>query len=97
VKKREIHTHSPDRTLLPASLQQCDWKTKDSHTIWCDGQVILAAVPVCIDNDKPDWLYRYCLAVITIRCDDDFLNVEEADEPWGWELDDVDYWLPLYG
>lgn len=83
-----------DRQNLPVELQRCDWRLMNVERSWGDGELILVAVPPKRENLKGP--FRYVICVVTIRCDEDFFSVEEADEPWGWDLSDVDFWLPLY-
>lgn len=88
--------HIPDLNRLPGELRICGWRSMDLRREWNDGEVILAAVPVCDDSRKPGGGFHYQLSVVTIRCDEDYFAVEEADEPWDWGLQDADFWLPLY-
>jgi len=65
-----------------------------NHGVLYDGQILLAAVPVCKRSDDPcgDWHYEF--DVIRVCCDEDHFSIETmAGDPWGWEIDDADFYV----
>lgn len=86
-------THQPNIDSIPASLRSLAWKPMDQSRTWWDGQTLLVALPICDDKDTSKWWYEF--HVVTIKCDEDYLNVELAGDPWGWELNDVDYYIEI--
>jgi len=88
-------THQPDITKIPESLRALDWKPMPSYpdNEWWDGQVLLVSLPICDDKDRRKWWYEF--HVVTIECDEDYFKVKLDGEPWGWELDDADYYVVI--
>lgn len=86
-------THEPDITKIPESLRTLDWKLMDPSKTWWDGQLLLVALPICDNKDTSKWWYEF--HVVTISCDEDFFKVELAGDPWGWELNDADYYVTI--
>jgi hypothetical protein len=83
--------HQPDRTRLPACVT--GWQEVDSKRLWEDGTRIIVAVPICGGRDD---LWHYEFEVVVIRCDEDFCDIEtNAGDAWGWELEDVDFYVEL--
>lgn len=92
--------HEPDRSKLPASLQGVEWspitRTNDIIDMQVtDGMSLLVAVPICVDGGKPESGWSYELSVVDISCDEDYLSVCVQGEPWGWDLDDADWYVVL--
>ena len=56
--------------------------------------MILAAVAVCHDGDRNGWRYEF--AVVQVRCDEHYFNLEVEGEYWGWEIDDIDFFVPIH-
>lgn len=84
----------PERIHTPASLQGCEWLPQRNHDTLYDGQILLAAVPVCDRSDRPEAGWHYEFDVIRICCGEDYFSVETMDgEPWGWEIDGVDFYV----
>lgn len=86
-------THEPDITEIPGSLCMLNWKRMDPTREWNDGHVLLVAVPVRHNPERELWRYEF--DVVTIECDEGLFRVKCADEPWGWDLHDVDYYVEI--
>jgi hypothetical protein len=86
--------HTPDITKIPKPLQPLDWQRFENtpDTLWSDGQELLVAVPVC-QRDKEQWQYE--ISVIRIRCDEDYFAVTCEGDPWGWDLDDIEFYVVI--
>lgn len=88
--------HEPDLDKIPDSIRCLEWKTFDGRERFFDGQVILAAVPVCNNYREPlgGWHYQFC--VVTIRCDEDYWSLENEDgDVWGWDETDIDFYATI--
>lgn len=83
--------HVPDENLLAPCVS--GWKPCTGNEQWENGDVILAAVPVYGPQRLSEWCYEY--SVVTIRCDEHYFRLEAEGELWEWELDSVDFWVPL--
>ena len=81
--------HMPDSSRLPAIGH---WLPMDLERGWEDGTQLLVAVPI---DSKPKWIYE--LNVVTIKCDEHFFELKCNDEPWGWTMEDVDFFIVLSG
>ena len=65
-----------------------NWRKREDHTEqFQDGEVMLVAVPLYDSG--------YDLSIITVSCGVHFFNLESNGDPWGWEWDNVDYWVPI--
>ncbi len=85
--------HMPDRTRLAVALSSLEWEQHVPELI-SDGDVWLVAVPVSNRRHaKPGWNYEY--SVIRFRCDEDLFEIEAEDGPWGWDLDQIDFFVRL--
>ena len=62
-----------------------------------DGMSLLVAVPVCIDPGRPEGGWYYEMSVVDVSCDEHYFNVCCQGEPWGWDLDDADWFVVLSG
>lgn len=91
VKGRPELSHVPDESRLPKCV--IGWAPIKPDATYCDGEQWLMAVPVCNESARDGWDYE--LAVVTIRCDDDYFCVECEGDLWGWEIDDVDFGVRL--
>jgi len=92
--KRE---HNPARHKLPKVLRDLPWRTMDANRMWCDCDRILAAVPVCDRSSDPNGAWHYEMAIVTVRCDEGYFATEVEGSPWGWEIDDIDFYVLLTG
>lgn len=88
-----MQEHTPDPSKLPKSV--IGWQQVDNKRLWNDGTQILAAVPVHDDRwPTVGWLYEF--SVVVIRCDEGLFELETPDgDPWGWDLDSIDYYAIL--
>jgi len=86
-------THQPNLDSIPASLRSLNWKLMAPSLPWWNGQALLVALPICDDKDWTKWWYEF--HVVTIKCDEDYFAIELAGDPWGWDLDDVDYYVEV--
>lgn len=90
--------HKPDRSKLPKALQGCEWKELDPTKLpdaWENGDFLLAAVAVRNSRDDSRKGWRYELSVVRIDCDAEYFRLECEGEAWGWELEDIDFYLEL--
>lgn len=79
------------KEVSPPAVGQWSWQ--QSHgTEFTDGDQYLVAVPVK-DRFGKKWHYEY--SIVTIRCDSGFFGLTCNDEPWGWDWDDVSFYIPL--
>lgn len=89
-ERRFESNHIPDATRLPKCVT--GWMQFSQGELFEDGTKLLTAVPICGIGDK--WHYQY--EVVTISCDEDFFNLEDANgDAWGWDLDDCDFYVEL--
>jgi hypothetical protein len=86
-------THEPDLEQIPASLRSLNWKRMDIQREWEDGQILLAAVPVRHDPQRESWRYEF--DVVLVNCDIHYFQLTVGGETWGWDLDDVDYYVEI--
>lgn len=94
--KATTHDHKPDMRKIPAALRGLFWVANDNtKRLWGDGQELLVAVPVCTKAKYPDKGWHYEFSVIVIRCDEGYFAVTCEDEPWGWHLDEVDWYVTI--
>jgi len=82
--------HVPDIERIPKPLRCCEWERCDPEAKHYNGDQIIAAVPVV---GRSDWHYE--LAVLTVRCDENYFEVPFDGESWGWELSEADFILRL--
>lgn len=84
-----------DRSALLAVARAARWRPRSEHgKIFCDGDQYLVCVRVHIDGTLRDkWQNEY--SVVTISIDDHHCSLSCNDEPWGWEWDDVEYYIPM--
>lgn len=89
--------HTPDASKIPDVLHGVPWRKveKPSDIDISDGMSLLAAVPVCKDSGKPEAGWFYELSVIDVSCDEDCQSVCCQGDPWGWDLDDIDWYVVL--
>src|SRR6056297_1948595 len=92
--------HQPDKTKLPQALQCVVWhpitSTMDLDDMdISDGMAVLVAVPVCDDPGQPDAGWHYELSVVDVGCDEHYLSLCVQGDPWGWDLDDADWYVVL--
>lgn len=87
--------HRPERSKIPPSLQSLAWVERSDDDVYLDGSVLLAAVPVYKDSSQPDAGWYYAFDVVHIACDVDYFAVECNDEPWGWNMSDVDWYVVI--
>ena len=96
----------PNLDMLPKSLRCLDWQPMGPEEQFYDGDSLLVAVAVCwpkgrvgrscvkqITQNNKDWYYE--LSVITVSCDEHYFAVVCNDEPWGWELSDVEFFVRI--
>jgi hypothetical protein len=72
-----------------------NWRKREDHPrLFANRETMLVAVPVTdlrYHPPKPSWE----IAVITIRCDEDFFDVLLDGALWGWNWSDVSFWIPI--
>lgn len=84
--------HMPDRWWIPTSLKTLDWKEMSIGEEWEDGTKLLVVVPVHT-RGRPGWTYE--VSSITLVCDEGRFEIECESGPWGWDLEDVDYYVEI--
>lgn len=87
--------HMPDSQRIPKSLQSLDWKVYEPGTEHWDGQKLVVAVPVHNNRHmrKGQWVYEF--SVVRIECDETFFRLTVEGDPWGWDLDSIDYYVEI--
>jgi len=85
-------SHEPDLNKIPESLRPLAWQPMYLNREWSDGQTLLVAVPVR-NGRGSDWHYEF--SIVRIAIDVEYFRVLEADETWGWDLDDADYFVEV--
>lgn len=91
--------HTPDKDRIPQNLGPLDWLEirHDLPLIEALPDMpnrALVLVPVYKDVMGNDTQWDYEINVIL--WDGAVYISEESREPWGWDWEDVDYYLPLY-
>ena len=83
----------PDPTPRPTPLGQINWRRADPHQQFYDGDSLLVAVSVCVNDAAPVWE----LYVVSVSCDEGYFALRDADDnPWdAWDWLDVEWWVPL--
>lgn len=73
-----------------------NWRKREDHgRDFGDGDTYLVAVAIMDHRYSPAKVV-WELAVITIKCDEDYFAIENSDgDPWGWDWDDVVYYVPI--
>lgn len=71
---------------VPNALKGLAWQQPIRDDLWYDGTTILAGVRFIDKWQKTHWDF----AVVTVRCDEDFFQLEVEGEEWGWHYDDVE-------
>ena len=90
----EHNEHIPDITKISSALTGLAWQTAPREVVWCDGDLILTAIPIVNGRKKDGWIYEH--DVVRIRCDEDYFSVEcICGEPWGWDFDMIDFFVML--
>ena len=87
--------HVADRTKIAPALQGVEWREMKRGIDWYDGSTLLVCVPVCHDAGNPESGWCYEMSVVDISCDQDGLDVYCHGDAWGWDLDDVDWFVVL--
>lgn len=92
MSKASATDHTPDESRLPKCVT--GWKRRGPGDAFYDGSQVLVAVAI-VNRHSPDkWYYEF--EVVHIRCDEDFFAVEDCNgDPWGWDMDDVDFYVAL--
>lgn len=93
-QKHEHDSDSPDRDRLPKHVSGwIEWQ--DDH-LFCNGMVLLTAVPVCNYSGQPKRGWHYEYEVVHVSCDEHFFSLSDANgDGWGWEIQDVDFYIIL--
>lgn len=92
----QLSIGSPDASKLPQHIP--GWIKREDDHLFYDGMVLLCAVPVCYYGGQPErgWYYEY--AVVHVACDEHYFSLATPEgDGWGWEIEDVDYYLILKG
>lgn len=74
--------------LIPAVLHGLPWQKYDDNLRWYDGTELLVVVETKTGRD---------LDSVQIEVDEDYFRVSQHGEYWGWEIDDVSYFVVLDG
>ena len=70
-----------------------EWKPRKDHPpFFTSGDQYLVSLKSSSDGGKT---YYWEYAVIRVECDEEFFEVTCDGESWGWEWDDVDFYMPL--
>lgn len=88
------------RKRIPKALQGLDWQygTIEDFT---NGDELLVAVGICIDKfgrhttlkKSDDWRYEF--SIVTIEADEDYYRITLDGDSWGWERDDVEWYIRI--
>lgn len=106
MSSKNKHDWKPDFNRIPHTLADLDWQETSENledNNWFDGDVLLCAVPVCRatpsharsqhDSKSPYWAYEF--AVVTVYSDEDTFHLQLDQEYWGWEWDDMDFFVRI--
>jgi len=80
--------------VIPKSLRSLDWKPMDSDIDWCDGQILLVAIPVMSSGDRGD-IHHYQFHIVEIQNDSEYFSVTEAEKRWEFGLGDCDMFVAI--
>ncbi|MBM4091553.1 MAG: hypothetical protein FJ276_19315 [Planctomycetes bacterium] len=90
-----MNEDTPDLARIPESLQPLKWVRFSPDQTFGDGDVLLVAVPVPVRRNPKDtasdWYYLF--EIVRIQCDEDFFEVWCNDEPWDWNMEEVDWYV----
>jgi len=84
---------------LEAATANLSWRPRNEHGgTFSDGEQMLVAVPCCDHGDRAKRWWE--VVVIVARCDEDEdgdvrCEFELDGNPWGWEWEDVEWWMPM--
>jgi hypothetical protein len=83
--------HTPDASRLPDFAK--GWVKIKPDTVFYDGEQWLMAVPVRNRWAPGKWNYEF--SVVKMCCDEEHFAMEVEGDPWGWDLESVDFgiWL----
>ena len=85
--------HIPDKSRLPACVT--GWAPITPDMSFADGEQWLMAVAIYSPHSAHPAGWFYELSVVTIRCDEAYFSIDCEDEPWGWDLESVDFGVRL--
>jgi hypothetical protein len=77
--------------VSPPEIGQWTWQQSHGPE-FTDGDQYLVAAPVK-DRFGKKWHWAY--SVITVHVDEDYFAVRCEDESWGWDWDDVSFYIKL--
>lgn len=77
---------------MPDTILPLPWKPREDHPeLFFDGDQYLVALQCGRDGGPHYWEY----SVVRIYCDEDYFQVDCNDEPWGWQWEDVEFYIRL--
>lgn len=83
--------HTPDASRLPDCVT--GWVEIKPDQVFYDGEQWLMAVPVRNRHTPGQWHYEF--SIVTMCCDEEYFAMEVEGDPWGWELESVDFGIRL--
>jgi len=87
--------HTPDLSRIPESLQPLRWVRFSADHTFGDGDLLLVAVPVLNVQKDPSRGWHYLFEIVRIQCDEDYFEVWCNDEPWDWNMEEVDWYVVI--
>ena len=88
---RIVGDHTHDLTKIAPPLQALAWQPIERDLEWCDGTVLLVAVPIC---GRGTFVYEY--HVVTLAIDAHLFDVRCNDEISDVSLDDCDWYVVIH-
>jgi len=83
-----------ERELTECRNMLIRWRLSSEHgELFTDGERMLVAVPCC-DSKQTDITW-WDICAIVIHCDEGQFDITAQGEPWGWDWDDVEWWVPI--
>jgi hypothetical protein len=67
-------------------------KWQKPPTLYYDGDQFIAAVRACSPDKTKEW---WDYSIITVHVDENYFQITEANEPWGWGASDIEWLIPL--